>query len=309
MNKTIKTAPPLLVGLTESGSRVEVRTHEDGGYDIVVDGTVERHEAVPWELDPDMIEPLRVGEHTCREVFDAPEEALDALKSFVASRETEPPWKWSEVLYRDGLVDANFSLTPRGLRALRGTPERQPFQEDLRGPTFGVLIADAARARVFVLAAPGGKRAPTLEPLTEVAQSTRPEARARASEVMSDSRPGLRREGSHGPRHAVSDRRENHRLEEDKRFASEVSDEAARLWRKHGVTQAILVASHTMLSALRPSLTRLKEGPAPWTLKELARDLTRLSGPAIHDALFTAGLLPERGRQPARKRTPGQPAS
>ncbi len=310
MTKSIEALPPEIVALTDAGSRIEVRAHKDGGYDVIVDGAVVIHEAVPWHLDPDMIEPLRIGEYSCREIFEAPSDALDALEAFVTSHDVEPPRQWADALYRDGLVDADFSLTPRGLRALRSTAHaRPPRQEEPGGLTFGVLVADASRARVFILAAPNGRRAPTLEPLTEVAQSTRPEARARASDLLSDSRPGLRREGNHGPRHAVSDRRENRRHTEDKRFASQVSDETTRLWRTHGVTRAILVASYSVLSTLRPQLTQLKDGPARWTLEELGRDLTRLSGPALHDALFAAGLLPERGRRPSLKHTPGQPAS
>jgi protein required for attachment to host cells len=68
-----------------------------------------------------------------------------------------------------------------------------------------------------------------------------------------------------------------------------------------------IVASPSMLGALRPVLERTQAGPQRWSIHELARDLTRLAPPAIHDALAADGLLPPRGRMPPTVPQPGRP--
>lgn len=295
--------PPEFLGVTDAGTRVEVRACEDGGFDLIVDGRLERHETLPWHLDPDMIEPFQIAEYTCRELFAAPPEAAQALAAFVRAPESEPPWQWARVLLEDGLVDANFSLRPRGRRRLAGGPPR--LEEGPGYLTFGVLAADGARARVFVLRISDGEHVPTLAPLVEVAQATNPDRRAKDSELFAESRPGLRREGPGVPQHGVDDRREGHRRDTERRFAAQAVDEAERAFREHGVTRVALVASPAMLGVLRQVMRN--DAHQPWTVRELARDLSRLSGPALHDALADNGLLPPRGRMPPTRATPGLP--
>jgi hypothetical protein len=111
-------SPPAFKGIAESGSSIEVRASDDGGYDVVVDGTVESHEDFPWHLDSHVIEPIQIGQHVCRETGEASPEALRALAAFLVTPEAEPPWRWLRTLFEDGLVDVNFSLTSRGRRRL-----------------------------------------------------------------------------------------------------------------------------------------------------------------------------------------------
>ncbi len=295
--------PPDFKGLTDAGAQVEVRASEEGGYDLIVDGRVESHESVPWYLDPDQIPPHRIGRYLCREIFDAPAEAVQALSAFLVTPEAEPPWIWSRALFEDGLIDDNFGLTPRGQRRLgKGAP--RPV-EATGGLTFGILTADAARARMFVLRTTEGDGAPTLAPLVEVAQTTSPEQRARDNELLSDTRPGLRREGPHGPRHGVSDHREGHREDAERRFAAQLVDEAEQIWRANNATRVMIIASPAMLGALRAAMK--SSHPRPWTVSELARDLTRLTAPALHDVLAGDGVLPPRGRRSPLRPMPGRP--
>jgi protein required for attachment to host cells len=294
--------PPEFRGVTDAGTRVEIRACEDGGYDLVVDGRLERHETVPWHLDPDMIEPIQIGEYACREIFAAPPAAVEALAAFMRAPGSEPPWPWARALLEDGLVDSNFSLRPRGRRRLSGgAPQPAEHPAYL---TFGVLAADGARARVFVLGASDGEQVPTVAPLVEVSHTTSPDRRAKDSELFADA-PGMRREGPHSPRGGMSDRREGHRRDSERRFAAQVVDEAERAFREHAVTRVVLVASPAMLGVLRPLMHH--EGHRPWTVRELARDLSRLAAPALHDALAEDGLLPPRGRLPSTRATPGVP--
>lgn len=299
-------AAPAFKGITETGSKVEVRPTEDGGYDVLVDGRIECHEKVPWHLDPDAIEPIQIGEHTCQEICDAPSDALAALVTYLATSEAEPPWRWSRALIEDGLIDDNFGLTPRGYR-LVGKAAPRPLGAAPSPITFGILTADAAQARLFVLHVTHGEYVPTLAPLVEVSQTSQPHRRARDSDLFSDTRPGFRREGPHGPRHAVSDRRERQRREAERRFAARIIKEAVQVWRAHGVTRAILVASPAMLGVLRPVLSRTNDGSKPWSIRELARDLTQLAAPALHDVLAADGLVPPRGRLPPLRPSPGIP--
>jgi hypothetical protein len=107
-------SPPLFKGVDDNaGSRVEIRPSDDGGFDVVVDGAIESHETVSWSRDPDMIAPTHIGQRVCRETCDAPSEALEALRAFLRTPQAEPPWQWLRVLIEEGVVDANFSLTPR----------------------------------------------------------------------------------------------------------------------------------------------------------------------------------------------------
>jgi protein required for attachment to host cells len=288
------TPPPLFKGLTPSNAAIELRRASDGGYDIILDGAHAGHETVPWHLDPDTAEPVLIGDHSCREVFDAPAQAIDELEAFLPTSGATPPWRWARELMEDGLIDADFALTPRGRRCLaRG---RRPAAAQSRRSNFCVILADAARARILTMESSRGALEPTLDALVEVADLTRPERRARDSEVFTDTRPGLRREGAHGPRHGVSDRRDQHRHETDRRFAEQVADEAARIWSGYHACRVLVVASPAMLGLLRPAIARRTRGASPHDIHELDRDLTRLATPAVHDALAAATLLPPRAR-------------
>ena len=304
MAKDSTQAPPLFKGIDESGSRVELRPSGDGGFDIVVDGVLESHENVAWDREPDMIGPTAIGRHICQEITDVPPEALQDLSAFLLTPQAKPPWQWLGALMEDGIADANFSITARGYRLL-GKSAPRAVGGDLP-IAIGVLAADAARARLFVLHTASGANEPSLEPLVEVSAMTRPDSRTRDSQLFTDTRPGTR-QGGQGSRHGVSDHRENHRHASEQRFAAEVVHEANRIWREHDVTRVAVVASPGMLGMLRPALERTQAGPQHWSTRQHARDLTRLAPPAVHDALAADGLLPPRGRQPAQVRAPGRP--
>ena len=174
------------------------------------------------------------------------------------------------------------------------------------GTTFGVVAADAARARFLILRVPEENMG-ELATITELATLSDPEARIRDAELFSETRPGMRREGPQGPRHTVSDRREGHRRAAGQRFAAEIVTHARRLWRQYGVTRMVLAASPSMLGLLRPAMDEGNASTPPWSIGEVARDLTRLTAPALHDALADEGLLPPRGRLYARHPSPGVP--
>lgn len=286
--------PPLFRGRTDAGALIEIYVADDGGYDLLFDGAHVKHHEIPWHLDPELIDPVQIGEWSCHEIFAAPDRAIAALEEFFAS-DVPPPWSWVETLYEDGLIDADFGLTPRGARRLsRGKPRTSAGE----GRNYCVIVADGGRARILTLTQTLPPRPGRLDRLQLVADVSNQENRARDSEQFANTRPGLRREGPHGPRHAVSDRRESHRREAVRQFAKLVVDEAARAWDQFETCRIVVVAPPQMLGLLRPVIAQELSGPSPHDVVELARDLTQLGVPAVHDALARAELVPERGRLP-----------
>ena len=302
---------PLFRGLTEAGARIEVRRApaETGAvYDVFSDGARIARESSPWHLEPEAIEPVTIAGQVCLDTWDASPEAIEALRSFLDGARGEPPWHFARELYQDGLIDFDFALTPRGRRRL-ARPGTRPSGADsarLHGARshYLVIAADAARGRIFLLAATGSGLAPTLMPLTEVADLMRPDGRARDGDLHSESRPAQRADLFAGPGsgHGVSDHRDSRRREASREFAESVAEAASRVWRTLPDCRIVVVASPTMLGLLRPAVARRTSGPSAPPVHELARDLSKLAPAALHDALAAAALLPVRGRRQGRPR-------
>jgi protein required for attachment to host cells len=296
--------PPLFKGRSEVGTVFEIRAAKDG-YDIFVDGARSDHSSVPWHLDPETRGPVWLGEHACEEMFDAPHEAIAALTESVAGS-GELPWRWARELFEDGLVDPELALTPRGRRCLeRARPVTLPPP---RARNVCVLVADAARARVLVLDADLAGPGPGISALVEVAELTNPMLRARDVEAVADSGGG-RRGGAHTPLHATPDHRDHRRRDIERHFAGRVAAEAAGVWRRYPSCELVVVASPVMLGLLRPAIDRHIRAKDQIVLRELARDLTKLTASMLHDALADAELLPERGRRAPIVPTPGLPSA
>jgi hypothetical protein len=104
-------------GRSEAGSIIEVRSERSGGLAVEVDGAVVQRldaEQVPIARRRPAV--FRLDGVELRETFDADPDALRALNDFLSSGGT-PPWQHTAALLADGLIDVNFSLTPRGRRA------------------------------------------------------------------------------------------------------------------------------------------------------------------------------------------------
>lgn len=293
--------PPLFKGRTAAGAVIEIRPATDG-YDVLVDGARADHSNVPWHLDPDMRGPVQIGDHACEETFDAPDSAVRALAAFRADH-AAVPWQWARELLEDGLISSDLAITSRGKRCLeRSQPVHEPASH-VRN--YCVLVADAARARVWVLDMDrsGGT---AISELVDVAEITNPMLRARNVDLVSDSGTG-RRGGARTPLHATPDHRDQHRRDIERHFAAQVAEEAAAVWRRYPSCELLVVASPGMLGLLRPAIDRQIGGNGQIHLRELARDLTKLTGPALHDLLAEQNLMPERGRRAPMLPTPGLP--
>jgi hypothetical protein len=98
----------------------------------MVDGTLRQR--LPRKLTFGDSHPVVVNfaDQKWTEISRANEPALQALGDYFASPIGEPPWQLARMLFADGLIDTNFSLTPRGKRILnqRATSSKElvPFE-------------------------------------------------------------------------------------------------------------------------------------------------------------------------------------
>jgi|RhiMethySRZTD1v2_1073278.scaffolds.fasta_scaffold00164_59 protein required for attachment to host cells len=155
-----------------------------------------------------------------------------------------------------------------------------------------IVAADATRARLFTfeeMIAPNGVKT---QELREERTLVDPARRRRASELFSDSRPGLDRAPS-GRGFALDDHRDAARRRMDRDFAADIAEAIVEQTRAHGHTKLIVAASPRMLGFLR-QLAPLAGHPID--LCEIDRDFARLSQSQLHDHLADRGLLPPRER-------------
>jgi protein required for attachment to host cells len=156
----------------------------------------------------------------------------------------------------------------------------------------GIVTADATRARLYTFdELTAAVDEPTQE-LRERVTLVDPARRRRASELFSDTRPGLDRAPS-GRGFAVDDRRDAALRRMDREFAGDIAQACVELMRSHRVSRLIVAASPRMLGFLR------ELGPlaaADVELCEIDRDLVHLSNAQLHDYLANRDLLPARER-------------
>jgi len=156
---------------------------------------------------------------------------------------------------------------------------------------IAIVVADAARARIFTyeagaLAEPNGA-----SPLRERVDLVDPERRLRPSQVFSDTRPGSS-SAPHGPGFAVDDHRDAHIEETDRRFAGAIAHHLGDVLAEHPAREVVIVASPNMLGLLRKDTADLPR--LGMEVHELPLDLTKETPSQLHDHLAERGLLPSR---------------
>lgn len=153
-----------------------------------------------------------------------------------------------------------------------------------------VVVADAARARFFIehfVNTPPNRAGYRLD---ERATLVHPEGRLSDDEQLTESRPGSFRGSGGAPGHALSDHRDARRDEQDKQFAGEIVQRALNFCREQDTDRVILVADPRMLGLLRQYTDQL--GKQGFSLRELAKDLSRMRPDEIHDLLTKSEVLP-----------------
>ncbi len=153
-----------------------------------------------------------------------------------------------------------------------------------------VVVADATRVRLFSLDRRKRPDATFAPVLVERQDLVNPIRRKGASEVFTDSRPGLQRGG--GTAHGVDDHRDAHMREFDRRFSHEIVGATVKAQKDTNAGKVLLIASPHMLGLIRKSLGPLTQTGA--TIEELAKDVTQLSVTALHDRLAAKSIIPGR---------------
>ena len=154
-----------------------------------------------------------------------------------------------------------------------------------------VVVADARRARFFVLQESDAPRAPFR--LAGRGTLSNMSLRARGRSVTGRVRTETNTNREAGPVHPIGAQRERHRIELERRFSVEVAGKAAAVAKTWLTGSVVLVADPRMLGFLREAVRgALKPGIR---VKELAKDYARLTASRLRDHLAGDGIVPGRG--------------
>ncbi len=157
-----------------------------------------------------------------------------------------------------------------------------------------VVVAGGTRARFFKLQE---AEFPEVEPgpnLLEVNDLIDPQRQAHDGQLWSEAKSGRNRGPNGGPAHGYDDHRSQHEDEFERRFARSVAEETARLAREQKARNVVLVAQKRILGFLRHELESLAR--AGITIRELPKDLSKLSPHELHEHLAREKLVPKRRR-------------
>ncbi|MBZ0073183.1 MAG: host attachment protein [Thiohalobacteraceae bacterium] len=159
-----------------------------------------------------------------------------------------------------------------------------------------VVVAGGSRARFFTLR---DSEFPEMESgpnLHEIADLVSPEKDLPGSDLWTNLKSGRNRGGGGSPAHGYDDHRSQHQNELERRFARDIAHEVARLMATNATRELVLVAQTRVLGFLRHELHSLLK--AGVEIRELAKDLSKLSPLELHEHLARERLIPER-RTPA----------
>ncbi len=160
---------------------------------------------------------------------------------------------------------------------------------------YCVVTVDGVRARFFTLAKaaqPAVESGPNLVEEPEALIST--ESDIPGGELWGDTKSGRAVGGGGGPVHAYDDHREQHTDEVKRRFAKAIAEQAVQLAQSRGAKHLVLAAEKQMLGFMRGALHVPPK--AGFDVRELAKDLSRLSPRDLQGHLAAEGLVPPRNR-------------
>ena len=158
---------------------------------------------------------------------------------------------------------------------------------------YCVVTVDGARARFFTLdksSQPSLESGPFLVELEEALVNTENDIPGR--ELWSDTKSG--RNAASGMAHGYDDHREQHTDEVKRRFAKAIAEQAVRFAERSGAKNLVVAAEKQMLGFLRGAMQVPPK--AAFEVRELAKDLSRLSPQELQGHLAAEGLVPPRHR-------------
>jgi protein required for attachment to host cells len=151
-----------------------------------------------------------------------------------------------------------------------------------------IVVADAARARIFAVDDRDDGTGAMVPSLIEVEDLIDPTQKMRDGDIYSHSRPGLTREFAGGVGAAHDEHRADHAAEMERRFATDVITAAARVIDMRKARRVIVAADPRTLGFLRPQLAGL---PRSVEIDELPKHLTQLAPVDLLAFLERSGRL------------------
>lgn len=153
-----------------------------------------------------------------------------------------------------------------------------------------IVVADGGRARLFVPVV--GDQTPDGVTLVERESLVNPDYRAHGADSPGRTKSERVTNRQAGDVHPIEARRDQHRLELERRFAREIAQHVARFMQGRSDGSVVLVAEPRLLGLVRePLRNALNQGVE---LKELAKDYSRLSAAELRDQLALHRIVPAR---------------
>jgi protein required for attachment to host cells len=156
--------------------------------------------------------------------------------------------------------------------------------------SYCIVVADGSRARLFTLDA-GTPDTPAPD-LVEREDLANPEHKLAGRDKYSTTRTGSNLNPQKGPAHGYDDHRDKEEREHERRFAREVAARAVALAQRQHAYQLVVAAEKRMLGLLRETL--VLPAKSGIEVRELSKDLTRLSATELQARLAEAGMVPAR---------------
>jgi protein required for attachment to host cells len=154
---------------------------------------------------------------------------------------------------------------------------------------YCVVTVDSSRARFFILAPASQPEVESGPALVEQGEDLiNAETQLPGRELWSDTAAG-------GENHTFDDHRDKHADEFKRRFAKLVAGQAVKLAGRTKAKTLVVVAEKQMLGFLRNEMHLSPK--AEFTVREFAKDLSRLSPQDLQSHLAAEGLVPSRQRR------------
>lgn len=146
-----------------------------------------------------------------------------------------------------------------------------------------IIVADGRRARLFVAVAGGGAQPGA--GLVERESLVNTDYRAHGADLPGRTKSERVMNRQAGDVHPIDARRDQHRLELERRFAREIAQHAAALTQSWPDGHVVLVAEPRMLGLLREPLHKALRPDIE--LKELAKDYSHFTAAELRDHLVS----------------------
>jgi len=162
----------------------------------------------------------------------------------------------------------------------------------LQIPNACIIVADGARARLFTVVEAGSADGGVS--LVERESLVNPDYRAHGADTPGRTKSERVTNRQAGDVHPIDARRDQHRLELERRFAREIAERVAHCTQAWSHGSVVLVAEPRLLGLLREPLHKALHPSVE--LKELAKDYSRLTANELRDHLALNRMIP--GRHP-----------